>query len=120
MDLDRLKDYVGEFIDKRDWRKFQTTKELAESASIESGELMELFVWRDGKEMDALLRSEKGKELLENVKNETSDVLFACLAIAEHLNFSLEDAFINKLNELDERYAVNKVKGKVVKFPSKK
>lgn len=119
MDLEKLKDYVGEFIDKRDWRQFQTTKDLAESATIESGELMELFVWRNGREMDELLRSSDGSHLLQKVKNETSDILFACLAVAEHLGFDLGEAFLDKMKELDERYAVEKVKGKVVKLPSK-
>ncbi|HKJ96406.1 MAG TPA: MazG-like family protein [Thermoplasmataceae archaeon] len=120
MDLEDLKARITDFIDKRDWRQFQTTKDLAESASVESNELLELFIWRNGREMDEHLRSEEGNDMLENVKNETSDVLFACLAIAEHLGFSLEDAFLTKLKELDERYAVEKVKGKVVKIPSKK
>lgn len=119
MELEKLKKYVGEFIDKRDWRQFQTTKDLAESASVESAELMELFVWRNGKEVDELLRSREGTDLLKKVKNETSDILFACLAVAEHLNFSLEDAFMEKMKELDKRYEVGKVKGKVVKFPSR-
>lgn len=120
MEIEELKNHVAEFIDKRDWRQFQTTKDLAESASVESNELLELFIWRNGGEIDRLLRSEDGHELLEKVKNETSDVLFACLAIAEHLNFNLEDAFLEKLSELEDRYAVDKVKGKVVKYPSKK
>lgn len=110
---------VGRFIDVRDWRKFQTTKDLAASASIESGELLELFLWRNGRDMDGKLRSGDGVELLRKVKNESADILFAVLAIAEHLEFDLEQAFLKKMKELDERYSVDKVKGKVVKFPSK-
>ncbi len=120
MDLDQLRKRVAEFIDLRDWRQFQTTKDLAESASVESNELLEHFLWRDGREVDQILRSEKGSDMLTMVKNETADVLFACLAIADHLDFDLEDAFRNKMKELDNRYRVDKVKGKVVKFPSGK
>lgn len=120
MSIEELVQKVAEFIDMREWRQFQTTKDLAESASIESNELMEIFVWRKGSEVDDLLRSEEGKDLLEKVKNETSDILFGCLAIADHLKFDLEQAFLSKLKELDERYEVAKVKGKVVKFPSGK
>lgn len=120
MDTEELKKLVGDFIDRRDWRQFQTTKDLAESASVESGELMEHFLWRDGSEMDRFLRSDEGAELAEKVRNEASDILFAVLAIAEHLDFNLEDAFLSKLRELDQRYDVDKVKGKVVKIPSRK
>lgn len=120
MDLNQLMKKVAEFIDDRDWRQFQTTKDLAESASVESNELLEHFLWRDGKEMDEILRSEGGRETLKQVKNETADILFCCLAVAEHLNFDLEDAFREKMKELGNRYRVDKVKGKVVKFPSGK
>ena len=34
---------IKEFIDKRDWRKFHTIKDLAMNCSIESSELMEIF-----------------------------------------------------------------------------
>lgn len=119
MGMQHLTELVGKFIDDRDWRKFQTTKDLAASASVESGELLELFLWRDGSEVDKRLRSDDGKDLLRKVKNESADILFTVLAIAEHLDFDLEEAFREKMAELDERYSVDKVKGKVVKFPSK-
>lgn len=119
VDLEDLKKTVAEFIDKRDWRQFQTTKDLAESASVESSELLELFIWRDGRDVDTHLRSEAGRDTLKKVKNETADILFSILAVAEHLEFNLEEAFMEKLRELDQRYDVENVRGKVVKFPSK-
>lgn len=120
MDIKDLEKVVTEFIDSRDWRQFQTTKELALSASIESNELLQLFEWLDGKKIDERIKSGKDEELFEKIRNETSDVLFACLAIAEHLNFNLGEAFLSKIKELDERYPVDTVKGRVVKIPSKK
>lgn len=119
MAFEELIERVAKFIDDRDWRKFQTTKDLAASATVESGELLELFLWRDSRLMDVSLRSGEDPDLLKKVKNETADVLFTCLAIAEHLNFDLEKAFTSKMDELEERYSVKEVKGKVVKFPSK-
>lgn len=119
MELESLKEKIAEFIDSRDWRQFQTTKDLAASAAVESSELLELFLWKDGREQDRLLRSEEGTELLRKVRNETADVLFTCLAVAEHLDFNLEEAFLEKLDELSRRYSVDKVKGRVVKFPSR-
>ncbi len=115
-----LKDYqriAKKFVDERDWRKFQTVKDLAMNASIESNELMDLFIWRDGKKMDKLLKSRAGQDLLEKVKNETADVFFSCLAIADHLNFDLGEAFLSKIDQLEKRYEKDKVKGKVVKIP---
>jgi NTP pyrophosphatase (non-canonical NTP hydrolase) len=116
-DIEELKNIASEFIDKRDWRKFHTIKDLAMNCSVESNELLELFLWRD-KEFENNIINGKDNESLEKIKNEVSDVLFSCLAIADHLNFNLEDAFRNKMDELDKRYDAEKVKGKLVKIPS--
>lgn len=117
MELEKLQSTAKKFIDDRDWRKFQTAKELAMNASIEANELMDLFLWKDGKETDKLLKSKEGGDLLKKVKNETADVFFSCLAIADHLNFNLGEAFLSKIDQLDKRYEKDKVKGKVVKIP---
>ncbi|MGC8516781.1 MAG: MazG-like family protein [Candidatus Acidifodinimicrobium sp.] len=117
MELKEYQQIAKKFIDERDWRKFQTVKDLAMNASIESNELMDLFIWRDGKKMDKLLKSRAGQDLLEKVKNETADVFFSCLAIADHLNFDLGKAFLSKIDQLGKRYEKDKVKGKVVKIP---
>ena len=117
MELEKLQRTAKKFIDDRDWRKFQTAKELAMDTSIEANELMDLFLWKDGKETDKLLKSKEGGDLLKKVKNETADVFFSCLAIADHLNFNLGEAFLSKIDQLDKRYEKDKVKGKVVKIP---
>ena len=116
-DLLELREMAKNFIDERDWRQFQTAKELAINVSVEANELLELFQWNDGKDLDKKLMNEGDKELFKKIKNETADVLFACLAMADHLNFDLEQAFDDKLKALGERYKKDEVKGKVVKIP---
>ena len=102
------------FIDERDWRQFQTSKDLAEDISVEANELLELFLWKDGKELDKKAREDK--EFLQKIKNETADVFFGCLAISDHLNFDLDQAFLSKMEQLEKRYNVQEVKGKSVKI----
>ena len=102
------------FIDERDWRQFQTSKDLAEDISVEANELLELFLWKDGKELDKKAREDK--EFLQKIKNETADVFFGCLAISDHLNFDLDEAFLSKMEQLEKRYNVQEVKGKSVKI----
>ncbi|AAT43560.1 MazG-like family protein [Picrophilus oshimae] len=114
MDLKDLQNIVSKFIDDRDWRKFQTARDIAMSASVESNELLELFLWDRNHDNEIL----NDKKLLKMVMNETSDVLFACLSMADHLNFDLERAFLEKMDELNKRYDINNVKGKNVKIPS--
>ncbi|EQB73438.1 MAG: hypothetical protein AMDU4_FER2C00073G0084 [Ferroplasma sp. Type II] len=116
-DIKELQEITREFIDKRDWRKFHTIKDLAMNCSIESGELMEIFLWRNS-EFENNIVGGKDKDSLEMIKNEVSDILFSCFAIADHLKFNLEDAYRQKMSELDKRYDVENVKGKLVKIPS--
>lgn len=112
-----LTEVAKNFINERDWRQFQTSKDLAEDISVEANELLELFLWKDGKEMDR--KAMEDKELLQKIKNETADVLFGCLAISDHLNFDLEEAFLSKMKQLEKRYDKEQVKGKSVKIDEK-
>ncbi len=116
-DIKELQAIAKDFIDKRDWRKFQTLKDLAMNSSIESNELMEIFLWHDKAFEDNII-SGNDNETLNKIKNEVSDILFSCLAIADHLNFDISEAYKNKMAELDKRYNVDKVKGKLIKIPS--
>ncbi len=120
MELEDLKNVAKNFIDERDWRQFQTAKELAIDISVEANELLELFQWMDGKELDKKLMKGEDNELLKKIKNETADVLFGCLAMADHLDFDLGKAFLSKLEALEKRYNKEEVKGKVVKIPEYK
>jgi NTP pyrophosphatase (non-canonical NTP hydrolase) len=112
--IKELTEFAKHFIDERDWRQFQTSKDLAEDISVEANELLELFLWKDGKELDKKAREDK--EFIQKIKNETADVLFGCLAISDHLNFDLEEAFLSKMRQLEKRYKVEEVKGKSIKI----
>jgi NTP pyrophosphatase (non-canonical NTP hydrolase) len=115
--LVELQEIAREFIDKRAWRQFHTLKDLAMNCSIESNELMEIFLWRDQNFEGSILKGEDNKSLTM-IKHEVSDIFFSCLAIADHLNFDLEDAYREKMKELDVRYDPDNVKGKLTKIPS--
>ncbi len=116
-DLIELQEIARKFIDERDWRKFHTLKDLAMNCSVESNELMEIFLWRDQDFENDILNG-RDKKSLTMIKNEVSDVFFSCLAIADHLNFNLEDVYREKMSELNIRYNPDKVKGKLSKIPS--
>lgn len=111
--LAELRDMVGSFIDRRDWRQFQSAKELAVNLAVESAELLELFQWKDSEATDRELS--ENADLLYHVKSELADVIFGCLAMADHLSLDLEAVFRAKLDELDRRYPPEKVRGRVVK-----
>ena len=43
--LDEIVKRVIQFRDERDWRQFHDPKNLAEAICVESGELLEKFLW---------------------------------------------------------------------------
>ncbi len=112
-DLKELVKITRDFIDERDWRQFQTSKDLAEDISVEAGELLELFLWKKGEEVD---KEAAAGDILQKIKNETADVIFGCMALSDHLGFDLEEAFLSKVQQLEKRYKKEEVMGKSVKI----
>ena len=49
-DFESLKNELLAFRDERDWKQFHNSKDLAMAISIESNELLELFLWKDPKD----------------------------------------------------------------------
>ena len=46
-DIQTLTNALISFRDERDWAQFHNPKDLALAISIEAGELLELFLWKD-------------------------------------------------------------------------
>lgn len=106
---------MATFIDERDWRQFQTSKDIAESISVEAGELLENFLWKSGLSTD--VEFQNSEEFRKKIMGEVSDILFGCAALADHLNFTLDEAFNEKMDKLEKRYTIEKSKGKNIKIP---
>lgn len=98
-----------DFVCERDWDQFHSLKNLSVALSVEAAELLEIFRWH--KEQQELTDEEK-----QQVKEEVSDILFFLLRMAEKLDISLTDAFIEKMEKNAEKYPVEKSKGKATKY----
>jgi dCTP diphosphatase len=102
-----LKKSVSEFVNERDWEKFHNPKDLAISLSIESGELLELFQWKNQEDIDI------GKDkVAERVKEELADVVIYALSLANATNIDISEAVLGKIKKNEGKYPVNKWKGK--------
>jgi NTP pyrophosphatase (non-canonical NTP hydrolase) len=79
--IKEMQDTVLKFVDERNWRQFQTPKNMSMYLSIEAAELMELFLWCE---------SSTSKETLEekrtDVEHELVDVLYWVLNFAAQNN----------------------------------
>ena len=98
--LERIK----KFRDDRDWQQFHTPSNLAKAISIESGELLEEFLW------------DNDNFNLQNVKEELADVMIYCIHMANTLDVNIEDIINMKMDKNEMKYPVEKAKGKSSKY----
>ena len=98
--LERIK----KFRDDRDWKQFHTPSNLAKAISIESGELLEEFLW------------DNDNFNLQNVKEELADVMIYCIHMANALDVNIEDIINMKMDKNEMKYPVEKAKGKSTKY----
>jgi NTP pyrophosphatase (non-canonical NTP hydrolase) len=109
--LTRLTQLFLDFRDARDWKQFHNPKELAVSLVVESAELLELFQWKTGPELDRVVRDRR-----EALSDELADVLHSLLLLAHDLDIDLAQAAELKIQKMNARYPVDKAKGKPRKY----
>lgn len=95
---------IKKFRDDRDWQQFHTPSNLAKAISIESGELLEEFLW------------DNDNFNLQNVKEELADVMIYCIHMANTLDVNIEDIINMKMDKNEMKYPVEKAKGKSTKY----
>jgi NTP pyrophosphatase (non-canonical NTP hydrolase) len=110
-DLKKITDRIVKFRDARDWKQFHNPKDMALSLVLEASELMEHFQWKNKKEMEAYLKTNKA-----DVAEELSDVFYWVLLMAHDFNIDLKKVFEEKMKKNEAKYAVEKAKGKATKY----
>lgn len=95
---------IKKFRDDRDWQQFHTPSNLAKAISIESGELLEEFLW------------DNDNFNLQNVKEELADVMIYCIHMANALDVNIEYIINMKMDKNELKYPVEKAKGKSTKY----
>lgn len=93
------------FRNDRDWEQFHNPKDLALAISIESAELLELFLWKRADEANT-----------EKVKEELADVFSFAFLLAEKYGFDVKDIVLEKIKRNGEKYPVDKSKGTAKKY----
>ena len=88
--LKYLTEKVLKFRDERNWEKFHAGKDLAMCLSIESSELLELFLWKTENEAD-----------LEKLKDEMADVFYSLLLLSAKYNIDLGNILEEKIKKIN-------------------
>jgi len=93
------------FRNERDWEQFHNPKDLALAISIESAELLELFLWKKAEDANT-----------EKVKEELADIFSFAFLLAEKYGFDVKEIVLDKIRTNGEKYPVDKSKGTAKKY----
>lgn len=111
--IHELKDKIKKFCEARDWDQFHGAKDLATALIIEAAELLEIFRWKNDKEVEELLKNSEKKE---HVKDEMADVLYFLIRMAQKYNIDLSEALDRKIEKNNNKYPIDKFKGNNKKY----
>ena len=93
------------FRNERDWKQFHNPKDLALAISIESAELLELFLWKKAEDANT-----------EKVKEELADIFSFAFLLAEKYGFDVKEIVLDKIKTNGEKYPIDKAKGTSKKY----
>ncbi len=110
-DLVSIHQKIIAFRNERDWAQFHDPKNLAEALSIESGELLENFLWKTTEQSRNLSIEE-----LKNVKEELADIFIFLTYLGEEYKIDLLKEVEKKIAVNEAKYPVHKAKGSAKKY----
>lgn len=109
--MDDLTKKIVAFIEARDWKQFHNPKDLAISLSLEASEVLEHFQWKSPDEIKKYLNTNKN-----DIAEELVDVLYWVLLMSYYLDVDLQTAFNSKMIQNEQKYPIEKAKGKHAKY----
>jgi len=105
-DIREITQAILAFRDERDWKQYHSGKDIAMCLSVEAGELLELFIWKqDPNEVD-----------LERLSDELADVCYSAFLLAAHYGLDVKEIVMQKLEKNRAKYPVEKSRGKNEKY----
>lgn len=109
--IDDLVKGIIAFRNARDWKQFHNPKDLSVSLVLEATEVMEHFQWKNNEEMEKYVIEKKNE-----IGEELADVLYWVLLMSHDLKIDVLDALEKKMQKNEEKYPIEKTKGKHDKY----
>ena len=97
--FDEVRQKLLKFRDERDWAKYHDPKDLAEAVSIESGELLENFLWKTVADSRRLDDAE-----VQSIGQEIADIFIYLIYLSEELDLDLIEETTKKLKINEKRF----------------
>ena len=112
LDLKTIKEKLRKFSQERDWDQYHSPKNLAMALSVEVAELVEIFQWSN----DGGTKEIKDPETRKQIEEEIADIFNYLVKFVDLMEIDLEKISIEKIQKNDEKYPVEKSKGKSEKY----
>lgn len=104
-EFEEIKEIIHTFTVERDWDQFHNGKDLAIALSLEAGELLEAFLWKDPEEVSK-----------EKICEELADVFNYAFLIAHKYNLDVRQIILDKMSKNALKYPIEKAKGTAKKY----
>ena len=104
-EFNELTEILIKFRNDRDWEQFHNPKDLAIALSVEAGELLELFLWKDADQAD-----------ITKIREELADVLAYSLLLADKYKLDISEIVKEKVKKNEVKYPVDKAWGSAKKY----
>tara|TARA_A100001388_G_scaffold54817_1_gene37537 strand:+ start:324 stop:644 length:321 start_codon:yes stop_codon:yes gene_type:complete len=103
--MEEIIEKLKKFRDERNWEQFHNNKDLAIALNVETSELLELFLWKNTKEVDK-----------EELKEELADILSYALLIADKNKLDIKEIILDKIAKNAKKYPIDKAKNTANKY----
>lgn len=104
-DIEEIQVALEQFNQERDWDQFHNGKDLAVALSIEAGELLESFLWKNAEDVN-----------VDKVREELADVFNYAFQMASKYNLDVKEICMEKIQRNAQKYPADKVKGTAKKY----
>lgn len=109
--IQNLVERIIAFRNARDWKQFHNPKDVSLSLVLEATEVMEHFQWKSKEEMEKYVVTNKN-----DIAEELADVFYWVLLLSHDLDINVLDALEKKIKKNEDKYPVEKAKGKHTKY----
>ena len=113
MEFKEAQELIKKFRDDRDWNKYHNIKDLGIALNNEVAELLDPIKFMSYEEIKNYMNNSDSKR---ETSHEIADVFMYLVSICNAYDIDLEKSFIEKLKINEERYPVDKSKGRKEKY----
>lgn len=103
---------MAEFVNERNWESYHHPKELAIALSIESSELLELFLFKESPTKEIL----ENDDLMFLLGEEIADIFAYLLSLLNSLKLDLTTIFLQKMEKNRKKYPASEFNGNYKKI----